>query len=138
MLGGVRALRTWLAHAEGKELKALEEQVDAVWKKRLTAGDPVEAYLQRDKVRNLVPSCVENSLQKNAYMGISLDRRTSPHMTKRQDALGGCRAGRVVIVGSRHGNVALAPAAEKIQRSDADCATGWMLFAGAEAVGGVG
>ncbi len=92
MLGGVRAVRTWLAHAEGKELKALEEQVDAVWKKRLTAGDPVEAYLQRDKVRKLVPSCIEKTLQKNAYMGFCLERRTSPHMTKRQDALGGCRA----------------------------------------------
>lgn len=28
----------------------MEEQVDSVWKKRMTDGDPIEASLQRDKV----------------------------------------------------------------------------------------
>jgi hypothetical protein len=49
----------WLPCAEGEELKALEEQVDAVWKKRMAEGDPVEAYLQRDKVGHL--TCVLGS-----------------------------------------------------------------------------
>lgn len=43
-----------LTHAESKELKAMEEQVDSVWKKRMTDGDPIEASLQRDKVLLLV------------------------------------------------------------------------------------
>lgn len=29
----------------------LEEQVDGVWKKRIEAGDPFEANLQRERVR---------------------------------------------------------------------------------------
>lgn len=36
--------------AEEKQLKTMEEQVDSIWKPRLTAGDPFENSLQRDRV----------------------------------------------------------------------------------------
>ena len=50
-----------LSHAESKELKALEEQVDSVWKKRMTDGDPIEASLQREKVVLLLVSKIPDS-----------------------------------------------------------------------------
>ena len=35
---------------ESKELKALEEVVDTVWKQRLEGGDPFEAGLGKERV----------------------------------------------------------------------------------------
>ncbi len=36
--------------AEKKNKKAAELQIDKVWKKRITSGDPFEACLQQEKV----------------------------------------------------------------------------------------
>ena len=43
-----------MADAEDKQLKAMEEQLEGVWKPRLSAAaDPFENSLQRERVRRL-------------------------------------------------------------------------------------
>ena len=50
----------WRHAAEEKQLKALEEQVDSIWKPRLTAGDPFEGSLQNARV--MLHHCTRTSL----------------------------------------------------------------------------
>ena len=43
-----------MADAEDKQLKAMDEQTEGVWKPRLAAAaDPFESSLQRERVRRL-------------------------------------------------------------------------------------
>ena len=46
--------------AEEKQLKTMEEQVDSIWKPRLTAGDPFEGSLQNARV--MLHCCRRTSL----------------------------------------------------------------------------
>ena len=48
VLGWLQSLHALVA--ESKELKALEEVVDTIWKQRLEGGDPFEADLGKERV----------------------------------------------------------------------------------------
>ncbi len=51
MCGGAVADSAFAMCAEKREAAEIAERVEGRWRARLTAGDPLEAMLQRERVR---------------------------------------------------------------------------------------